>query len=56
MAKVAVGLSDEEVEELKVIIMDKDKDEALKFLKGKIYSQVLRKEKGKLDVQGKTHL
>ena len=38
MARVAVGLSDEELEELKVIIMDKDKDEALKFLKEKIYS------------------
>jgi len=56
MAKVAVSLDDKEVEELKVIIMDKDKDEALKFLKDKIHSRILGKEKGKLDVIGKTHL
>ena len=56
MAKVAISLDDKEVEELKVIIMDKDKDEALKFLKEKIQSQIFSKEKGKLDVIGKTHL
>ena len=36
--------------------MDKDKDETLKFLKDKIQPQILGKEKGKLDVIGKTHL
>ena len=56
MAKVVIGLSDKDVQELNGIIMDKDRDEALKFLKDKIYSQVLRQEKGKLDVIGKTHL
>jgi len=56
MAKIAVSLDDKDIEELKMIIMDKDKDEALKFLKDKIHSQILGREKGKLDVIGKTHL
>jgi len=56
MAKVAIGLDDKDIQELNEIIMDKDSDEALKFLKDKIQSQLLRKEKGKLDVIGKTHL
>ena len=48
MAKVAISLDDKNIEELKVIIMDKDKDEALKFFTDKIQSQILSKEKGKL--------
>jgi len=56
MAKVAISLDDKNIEELKVIIMDKDRDGALKFLKDKVQSQILSKEKGKLDVIGKTHL
>ncbi len=56
MPKVAIGLDDKDIQELNEIIIDKDKDEALKFLKDKIQSQVLRQEKGKLDVIGKTHL
>ena len=56
MAKIAISLDDKDIEELKVIIMDRDKDEALKFLKDKIQSQILSKEKGKLDVIGKTYL
>jgi hypothetical protein len=56
MAKVAISLDDKDIEELKVIIMDKNRDEALKFLKDKVQSQILSKEKGKLDVIGKTHL
>ena len=56
MAKVAIGLNDKDIQELNEIIMDKDRDEALKFLKDKIYSQVLRQNKSKLDVVGKIHL
>ncbi len=56
MAKVAVSLGDKDIQELKVIIMDKDRDEALNFLKDKVQSQILSKEKGELDVIGKTHL
>jgi len=56
MAKVAISLDDKDIEELKVIIMDKNTDEALKFLKDKVQPQILSKEKGKLDVIGKTHL
>jgi len=56
MAKVAIGLNDKDIQELDEIIMDKDRDGALKFLKDKIYSQVLRQNKSKLDVVGKTHL
>jgi len=44
-----------------VIVMENETaeinmDEALKFLKDKVQSQILSKEKGKLDVIGKTHL
>ncbi|MBA7694290.1 hypothetical protein ES703_102897 [subsurface metagenome] len=56
MAKVVVSLDEEDVSELKVIVMDEDGDEGLKFLKHKILSQILRKEKSKMDVEGKTHL
>ncbi len=56
MAKVAISLDDKDIEELKMIVMDKDKDEALKFLKDKIQPQILSREKGKLNVIGKTHL
>jgi len=56
MTKVAISLDEKDLEELTIIVMDKDKDEALKFLRNKIQPQVISKEKGKLDVIGKTHL
>jgi hypothetical protein len=56
MPKVAIGLDDKDIQELNEIIMDKDKEGALKFLKDKIQFQILGKEKGKLDVIGKMHL
>ena len=56
MAKAVISLDDEDIEELKIIVMDKDRDEALKFLKDKIQSQIISREKGKLDVIGNTHL
>jgi len=56
MGNIAVSFTDEDVEELNEIVMDKDKEEALKFLKEKVLAQIMRKEKSKLDIQGKTHL
>ncbi len=56
MGKVVVSLSEEDIEELTEIIVDRDKDLAYTFLKEKIYKQVEKREKGKLDVNGKTHL
>jgi len=56
MAKVAISIEENDTEELKIIVMDKDKERALLFLKNKILSQVLRKEKSHLDIQGKNHL
>jgi len=56
MTKVAVGFDEDDLKELTEIIMDKDTDSAFKFLKDRVYSQVMKKEKSKLDVQGKTHL
>lgn len=56
MAKVVISLDEKDLEKLKIIIIDKDKDKALKFLRDKIQPQVISKEKGKLDVIGKTHL
>jgi hypothetical protein len=56
MGKVVVSLQDKDIQELNEIIMDSDGENALKFLKEKILSQVQRHEKGKLNVEGKTHL
>lgn len=56
MVKIAISLDEKDIQEVNEIIIDKDKDGALKFLKDKIYSQVLKGEKKKLDVIGKAHL
>ncbi len=56
MANTVIVLSEQEVIELKAILMDQDGKEALAFLKGKILSQVLHKEKSRMDVEGKSHL
>ena len=56
MEKTVVTLSEQEVLELKAILMDGDGKEALAFLRGKVLAQVLRKENSRMDVEGKTHL
>ncbi len=56
MANTVITLSEQEVIELQAILMDEDGKEALAFLKARILSQVLRKEKSRMDVEGKTHL
>ena len=56
MAKTAVSLEEEDIEEIKVIVMDEDGSAALQFIKDRILPQVLRQEKRKLDVEGKSHL
>ena len=56
MAKVAISLEENDTEELRIIVMDEDKEGALLFLKNKILSQVLRKDKRNLNIQGKSHL
>jgi hypothetical protein len=56
MEKAVVSLSEQEVIELKAILMDDDGKEALAFLKGKILAQILRKENSRMDVEGRTHL
>ena len=56
MANAVIVLSEQELIEPQAILMDQDGKEALAFLKGKILSQVLRKEKSRMDVEGKTHL
>jgi len=45
MAKGVISLDDKDIQELKIIVMDKDRDEALKFLKDKIQSQIISREK-----------
>lgn len=45
MVKVTISLDDKDIEELKMIVMDKDKEETLKFLKDKIQSQILSRGK-----------
>lgn len=56
MEKTIIALSEQQVLELKSIIMDDDGKEALAFLKGQVLAQVLRKENSRMDVEGKTHL
>ncbi len=49
-------MDDKDIEKLKMIFMDKDKEETLKFLKDKIQSQILSREKvseTKVKVNGK---
>jgi len=56
MLNSVVVLSENEVSELKIIVMDCDDKGALTFLKKKILPQILKKEKSRLDVDGKIHL
>lgn len=56
MGKTVVSLSEEEVCELREIVMDRDEGEALRFLKERILLQIERAEKKKMDVDGKRHL
>ena len=53
MPKYVISLSEQDAVELKVIVMDKDFKVAFKFLKDKVLSQVLKKEKCKMDVNGR---
>jgi len=53
---IAVSLNEADTEELKIIVMDRDKESALRFLKEKVLPQIIRQEKRRLDVQGKSHL
>lgn len=49
-------LKEEEINELKMIVMYEDSPGGLRFLKEKILSKILKREKRKMDVEGKTHL
>lgn len=50
--KSAVSFDEEEIIELERIIIDNDKEEALRFLKKQVYDRILRSQQGKL----KSHL
>ena len=56
MSKKVISLSEQDVIELKTILMDNDGREVLNFLKINILAQILHNEKSHLDVEGKTHL
>ena len=56
MARTVITLEDRDVMELNMIVLDRDREAALIFLKQKIQSQISGKEKKKLNVEGKTHL
>ena len=49
--KTAVALEEEELVELRRIIIDRDEKEALKFLKKVVFDKVLWPQKGKLRSQ-----
>jgi hypothetical protein len=56
MPSTIVSLSDEDVIALKRIVLDEDGTEALLFLKRRLLSQIERRERSKLDVDGKQSL
>ena len=56
MKKVVINLEEEDVIELQEIVMDMDFKGAYEFLKRRVLSQVEKKDKRKMDVDGKTHL
>jgi hypothetical protein len=56
MEKMVIALNEQDVIELKAILLDEDGNEALAFLKGKVLAPILRKENSRMDVQGKTRL
>ena len=56
MKKVVINLEEEDVIELQEIVIDMDFKGAYEFLKRRVLSQVEKKDKRKMDVDGKTHL
>jgi len=56
MQSTVISLSDEDVIALKRIVLDEDGKEALLFLKGRLLPQIERRERSKLDVDGKQSL
>jgi hypothetical protein len=56
MPSTIVSLSDEDVIALKRIVLDEDVKEALLFLKQRLLVQIERRERSKLDVDGKRNL
>ena len=48
LKRTAISFNEEELMELERIIMDKDKDEALRFLEEAIYNKILSSQKMKL--------
>ena len=50
--KTAIALEEIDLIELQRIIIDSDKEEALKFLKKSVYERIIRSQQGKL----KSHL
>ena len=52
MRKTAVSFDENDLMALEIIITDSDKEEALKFLKKRVYDQVSKAQQGRL----KSHL
>jgi hypothetical protein len=46
--KAAVALDEEELVELQRIIIDRDGEEALRFLKKSVYNKIARSQRGRL--------
>jgi len=53
---MVLTITDEELVHMKMIVMDGDEREALRFLKERVLARILKREKRKMDVEGKTHL
>jgi hypothetical protein len=56
MDKIAFSLTKQDIMEMNMIVLDRDKEEALVFLEKKVLSQLDKKQRKQMDVDGKSHL
>ena len=56
MDKIAFSLTRQEIQEMNMIVLDRDKEEALTFLEKMILLQLDKKQRKQMDVDGKSHL
>ncbi len=56
MDRIAFTVTEQDIVEMNRIVLDRDKEEALAFLEKKVLSQLDKKQRKQMDVDGKSHL
>jgi hypothetical protein len=56
MGQIAFSLTEQDIVEMNRIVLDRDTEEALAFLEKKVLSQLDKKQRKQMDVDGKSHL